>query len=133
MLSNIKMELSKADRINIIRDTVKKAIDAKKQYMPKKTYTTFKDKFDDRYSSKAKLIKLYNEVNKINENVKTLKDIKTIKQEEKKMIEQGRYKLKKFLKDNQQAVSFYATVYLPSNSKNTPNTCLLYTSPSPRD
>jgi hypothetical protein len=90
--------------------------------MPKKTYTTFKEKFDDRYSSKAKLIKLYNEVNKINENVKTLKDIKTIKQEEKKMIEQGRYKLKKFLKDNHQAVSFYATVYLPSNGKFTPNT-----------
>ena len=115
-MSSYNMDiLSKSDRINYIRDVVKKAIDAKKQYMPKKTYTTFKGKFNDRFSSKAKLIKLFNEVNQINEDVKTLKGIKAIKQEEKKMIEQGKTKLKKFLKDSSQAVSFYATVYKPTD------------------
>ena len=115
-MSSYNMDiLSKSDRINYIRNVVKKAIDAKKQYMPKKTYTTFKGKFNDRFSSKAKLIKLFNEVNQINEDVKTLKGIKAIKQEEKKMIEQGKTKLKKFLKDSSQAVSFYATVYKPTD------------------
>ena len=76
--------LKKSTRINRVRDAVNTAIENKKKYMSKKTLTTFKEKFDDRYTSKAKLIKLYNEVNQITETVKTLRDIKTVKQEIKK-------------------------------------------------
>jgi hypothetical protein len=130
------MEISKGDRITYIRYAVKKAIDAKKQYMPKKTYTTFKGRFDNdkTQKSKAKLIKLFNEVNQINEEVKTLKGIKEDKKikalnaikEEKKMIEQGKSKLKKFLKDSSKAVSFYATVYKPVDPNTSKSQNIIY-------
>jgi hypothetical protein len=78
------MELTKADRINIIRDTVIDAINSKKQYMSKKTLNTTWEKFNDRYKSKPKLIKLYDEINKFNKEVKSYKDIKAVKDEIKK-------------------------------------------------
>jgi hypothetical protein len=78
------MEISKSDRINYIRDVVKKAINAKQSFMTKKTLNTTWEKFNDRYQSKAKLIKLYDEINKFNKEVKSFKDIKTIKDEIKK-------------------------------------------------
>jgi len=84
MLSYNIMEISKSDRINYIRDAVKKAINAKQSFMTKKTLNTTWGKFNDRYQSKAKLIKLYDEINKFNKEVKSFKDIKTIKDEIKK-------------------------------------------------
>ena len=84
MFSNIKMELDKTDRINHIRDAVIDAINAKKQYISKKTLNTTWEKFNDRYKSKAKLIKLYDEINKFNKEVKSYKDIKAVKDEIKK-------------------------------------------------
>ena len=104
MLSNIKMELDKTDRINHIRDAVIDAINAKKQYMSKKTLNTTWEKFNyyskPKKYSKVKLIKLYNEVNKFNKEVKSYKDIKAVKDEIKKQNSKIKFKLFKELKKN---------------------------------
>lgn len=85
-------ELDKSDRISYIRSTVKKAIDAKSKFMTSNTEKAIWKKFTDNkiYKSRAKLVKLYNEVKEFNDKVKSMTDIKT----SKKLIKELNSKIK---------------------------------------
>ena len=83
-------ELLNTDRINYIRDVVKKSINAKSKIMSNHTLTASWNKFNDNYNSKKKLIKLYEKLKGYNESIKSEKDSK----KEKKTIKELNNKIK---------------------------------------
>ena len=119
-----------------VRDIVLANILSKKDIITNATLESLITKHEkivaNKKSSKAMMIRLNNKVNEykapfipkvtqINQP-QTIKPIllsanklKQIKKEEQKMIDVGRAKLKNFLKDSHQVVSFFVTVYLPKN------------------
>jgi hypothetical protein len=85
-------ELLKTDRINYIRDIVKKSINEKSKIMSNQTLTASWNKFNSKtyYNSKNKLIKLYEKLKGYNESIKSEKDSK----KEKKTIKELNNKIK---------------------------------------
>jgi len=121
-----------------VRDIVLTNILSKKDLLTNATLASLIKEHEkivkDKKASKALMIRLNNKVNTYKPEVVYKKEqstfvpqvvkptkslsankLKEIKKEEQKMIDAGRAKLKNFLKDSHQVVSFFVTVYLPKN------------------
>jgi len=91
-VTNNMNELSKTDRINYIRNAFTNAMNEKSKFMSPQTVNAKWVKFNSEkvFKSKAKLIKLYNELKEYNKDVSSVKQIKN----NKKLIKDLNSKIK---------------------------------------
>ena len=84
-MSGNSMELSKSDRINYIRDVIEETLKKQKKVLKSKTYDAYRGKIYSNWHSKAKLVRVYNELIEQNKDITTKSALKDVKKQIKEL------------------------------------------------